>query len=109
MLLTSDVECHWVADAVALDVVRHAGVDARGVPLDVLQHQRLVRYDHPRSHVVNQRVLLPKKFHHDDGDDGDNVEDEKEEERDGLVICVFWKRPLAFLAIGELPLQQSQL
>ena len=54
-------------------------------------------------------VPAKKKFHHDDGDDDDNVEDEKEEERDGLVICVFWKRPLAFLAVGELPLQQSQL
>ena len=29
--------------------------------------------------------------------------------RDGLVFCVFWKRPLASLAIEELPLQQSQL
>ena len=60
LLLTSDVEGHGVADAVALDVVRHAGVDARGVPLDVLQHQRLVRYDHPSLNVVHQRVLLQK-------------------------------------------------
>ena len=56
-----------------------------------------------------QLTCLPKKkVHHDDGDDDDNVE-EKEEKKDGLVFCVFWKRPLASLAIGELPLQQSQL
>ena len=52
-------------------------------------------------------VPAKKKFHHDDGDDDDNVEEE--EESDSLVFCVIWKRPLASLAIGELPLQQSQL
>ena len=34
--LTSDVEGHRVADAVALDVVGDAGVDAGLVPLHVL-------------------------------------------------------------------------
>ena len=56
--LTSDVERHGVADAVSLDVVRDARVDAGRAPLHVLHDERLVGDDHAGSHVVHQGVLL---------------------------------------------------
>ena len=59
--LTSDVQSHRVADAVALDVVCDTGVDARLMALSVLKYQTLVTDNDPALLVVKERVLLHEK------------------------------------------------
>jgi hypothetical protein len=56
--LTSDIQVDRVAHAVALGVVRGAGVDPRVGSGHLLEDQTLVADDHLLLHVVDQLTTL---------------------------------------------------
>ena len=60
-ILTFDVEVDGVADTVALDVVRDAGVDAGLIPTNVLQDETLVADDDAEHRANSKRNILKQK------------------------------------------------
>ena len=58
LILTANIEGDGVADAIALEVVGDAGVDAGLLPLHPLQDKALVRHDQTRAHICYQGAAL---------------------------------------------------
>ncbi len=56
--LTANVQCHRVADTVALDIVGNASVDPGLASLHVLEDQTLVADDHPGMGVGQEGCLV---------------------------------------------------